>query len=489
MAKRFGELLLGRQCVSAEHLEQALSEQSDSGGRIGSVLLQLGHVSNDDVGQCLSTQHGVPFASATALAHASQEALIAVPGDLCHKYGVIPFSLHDGVLSIAMADPKRSIAGELSFQLKKKIKRHVSVHEDIQQFLKLYYARQGERVQLRDVGNLEEPTPAQDELPLPRETVAITDSGVKLSARGRAVARRESQTALARATGRRVEQILRALDLADTVSEVCDLLVEPMEQEVTLAVLLVVEEGHLAQGCRAWGPGGSLPRPDLLLLPLDTPSLLQDALRTDEVVRANTDDEPDLIQARMAGAMGLLEPGEVHVAPLSVGAEVRYLLCLHAGPGSRLPRRTRDDLQMIADAASQSLERIHTEQQEGAETVHRLRTEVERLRSELDRAVRARDVLVSQVMYRKSPAPEASRVRGMVALAGCIILLLALVYLFSELYLPGPWKGNRANTSTVEKRTLPVGYPDDAVPTRRIGPRPPGASRKLLSGRRAAPGQ
>ena len=93
MAKRFGELLLKRQCVSAEQLEQALSEQSDSGGRIGSVLLQLGHVSNDDLGQCLSIQHGVPFASAGQLAHASVEAMGAIPGNLCHRYGVIPFSL------------------------------------------------------------------------------------------------------------------------------------------------------------------------------------------------------------------------------------------------------------------------------------------------------------------------------------------------------------------------------------------------------------
>ena len=487
MARRFGELLLKRECVSAEQLEQALSEQSNSGGRIGSVLLQLGHVSNDDLGQCLSIQHGVPFASAARLAHASVEALGAIPGDLCHRYGVIPFSLDDGVLSVAMADPKRSIAGELSFQLKRKIKRHVSVHEDIQQFLKLYYARQGERVQLRDIGDVEEPTPAQVELPFPQEALAITRAGVKASGSGRDAARRASRAALARASGRRVEQILRALDLTDTVSDVCDLLVEPVEQEVTLAVLLVVVEGQLARGCRAWGPGGLQPRPDLLLLPLDTPSLLQDALRSNEVIRADSEDDPDLMQVRIAGSMGLLEPGEVHVAPVSVGAEVRYLLCLHAGPGSHLPRRSRDDLQMLADAASQSLERIHTEQLEGAETVHRLRKEVERLRGELDTAMRARDVLVSQMMHRKPRDPETNRVRGMVALAACFVLLLVLVYLFSERYLPVPWKDD-PGAITVERRTLPVGLPDRVVPIRRVPPRPAPARRRILTGRRANPG-
>ncbi len=479
MSRRFGELLLKRECVSAEQLEQALTEQSGSGGRIGSLLLQLGHVSNDDVGQCLSIQHGVPFASAGQLAHASVEALEAVPGDMCHRYGVVPFDIQDGVLSVAMADPKRSIAGELSFELKQKIKRHVSVHEDIQQFLKLYYAKQGERVKLRDIGDVGEPTPAQKELPFPREALAITTAGVKASGNSRESARRASKAALAKASGRRVEQILRALDLADSVSDVCDLLVEPMEQEVTLAVLLVVEEGDLARGCRAYGPGGVMPRPDLLLLPLDTPSLMQDALRGDEVVRADTMEDPDLMQARIAGSLGTLEPGEVHVAPVAVGSSARYLLCLHAGPGSRLPRRSRDDLQMVADAAAQSLERIHTEQQEGAETVLRLRNEVERLRGELDRAVHARDVLVSQMMHRKPAAKEPSRVRGMVALAACFVLLLALVYLFSELYLPTPWRDT--DTSAVEKRVLSVGAPD--VPIRRVPPRPARKGKLLLGGK------
>ena len=478
MARRFGELLLKRQCVSEEHLEQALSEQSDSGGRIGSVLLQLGHVSNDDVGQCLSIQHGVPFASANALAHATVDALEVIPGDLCHRYQVLPFALDDGVLSVAMADPKRSIAGDLSFQLKQKIKRHVSVHEDIQQFLKLYYARQGEQVKLQDIGDVEEPTPVQEELPFPRGTVEITDDGVKTTASARKAARLASQDALARAKGRRVEQILRALDLADSVADVCDLLVEPVEQEVTLAVLLLVEDAHLAQGCRAWGPGGMLPRPDLLLLPLDTPSLLQEALRSQEVVRAETAVDPDLVQTRMASALGLLEPGEVHVAPITVGAEVRYLLCIHAAFDYCLPRRTRDDLQMVADAASASMEWIHTEQLEGAETVHRLRKEVERLRGELDRAERARDVLVAQIMVRPQEK-EVSRSRSVLAIGLCVVMLMAVVYLFSKLYLPVPWRDTGGSEVRVEKRSLPV------VPIRQVPPRP--TNRRAYSGTRAAP--
>ena len=90
--------------------------------------------------------------------------------------------------------------------------------------------------------------------------------------------------------------------------------------------------------------------------------------------------------------------------------------------------------------------------------------------------------LVSQMMNRAPKAPETSRVRSMVALAACFALLLALVYLFSNLYLPVPWKDD-SSAVTEEKRILPV------VPTRRVPPRPARNKKKLLTGRGAAPGQ
>lgn len=483
MTRKFGELLLKRQCVNADQLKQALAEQTDSGGRLGSILLQQGHLSAEEVGQCLSIQHGVPFASANQLAYSTQEALQSVPGKLCHKYGVIPLDLAGGVLSLAMVDPKRSIAGELSFLLALKIKRYVSVSEDIQQFLKLYYARQGERIQLRDIGDIEASGGTQDP---PQATataqpkrqvrhtpVAITNNGVMIAASARSGNLSDNQGLEDDGQGRRVEQILRALNRAASVDQVCDLLVEPMEQEVALAVLLEVDrEQKLARGYRALGPGGKLEHPDQLLLSLAAPSLLQETYRSTAVHRASGD-EVDLMQQRLAGFLRQPNPGEVHVAPVLVGIEVRYLLCLHAGPGSHLPRRSRDDLQVVADAASQALERLMFGEQQDIETIQRLKRDLERLRAERDRAVSAREVMMSQMVNTQPRSREpSSRVRGLLALTFCFMLLLAMVYLASELYIP-TLRSASSGVSTVEQRTLNVGTPDHVPPLiRRVPPRP-----------------
>ena len=130
---------------------------------------------------------------------------------------------------------------------------------------------------------------------------------------------------------------------------------------------------------------------------------------------------------------------------------------------------------MVADAASASLERIHTEQKEGASTVQHLRKEVERLRGELDRAERARDVLVAQMMV-KPPEKEVNRTRGVLAVGVCVVLLAAVVYLFSELFLPTPQRSEPGSKTNVEKRSLPV------VPIRQVPPPP--ASRRAQGGTR-----
>ena len=51
MSQRLGDLLVKEKVLSPEQLEQALKAQKDSGGkdRLGSILVKLGFLSDDDV--------------------------------------------------------------------------------------------------------------------------------------------------------------------------------------------------------------------------------------------------------------------------------------------------------------------------------------------------------------------------------------------------------------------------------------------------------
>ncbi|HNR39466.1 MAG TPA: type II secretion system protein GspE, partial [Acidobacteriota bacterium] len=60
MTTKIGDLLLKEKLISPEQLNQALEHQKKYGGRIGSILVELDFVTEDDITNVLSHQYGVP---------------------------------------------------------------------------------------------------------------------------------------------------------------------------------------------------------------------------------------------------------------------------------------------------------------------------------------------------------------------------------------------------------------------------------------------
>ena len=61
MSQRLGDLLLKAKIITSEQLAQALKAQKENGGaRLGSILVKLGFVSDEEVTTFLSRQYGVP---------------------------------------------------------------------------------------------------------------------------------------------------------------------------------------------------------------------------------------------------------------------------------------------------------------------------------------------------------------------------------------------------------------------------------------------
>src|SRR5580658_8184814 len=60
MSSRLGEILVKDSLITADQLKQALEHQKKSGGRLGTCLVKLGLVSDDDITAVLSRQYGVP---------------------------------------------------------------------------------------------------------------------------------------------------------------------------------------------------------------------------------------------------------------------------------------------------------------------------------------------------------------------------------------------------------------------------------------------
>ena len=109
MAVRIGELLLKEKLITAEQLQQALTQQKANGGKLGFNLVKMGFVKDEQITALLSKQYGVPSIN---LAQFKLDPTIIklVPNDTARKYQIIPLSRSGSTLTIAMTDPTNVFA-------------------------------------------------------------------------------------------------------------------------------------------------------------------------------------------------------------------------------------------------------------------------------------------------------------------------------------------------------------------------------------------
>jgi len=111
MSQRLGDLLVKERIITAEQLEKALKAQRESGpnARLGSTLVQLGFVSDEEVTNFLSRQYGVP---AINLQYFEIDASVVklVPVETAKRYQILPLSRVGASLTIAMVDPTNVFA-------------------------------------------------------------------------------------------------------------------------------------------------------------------------------------------------------------------------------------------------------------------------------------------------------------------------------------------------------------------------------------------
>src|SRR5213593_2384361 len=113
--RRLGDLLVADGLLSAEQLKKALAEQKGSPEKIGSVLIRLNLINEDQLIGFLSRQYGVPSITLAQL-DIDQDVLKLVPAPIARKYEVIPVRKMGNSLALAMADPTNVFAlDDISF--------------------------------------------------------------------------------------------------------------------------------------------------------------------------------------------------------------------------------------------------------------------------------------------------------------------------------------------------------------------------------------
>src|SRR5512135_2938310 len=109
MSQRLGDLLVKEKVITQEQLEAALKSQKETNARLGSVLVKLGYMSDDDVTNFLSRQYGVP---AINLSYFEVDPAVVklIPQETAKRYQILPLSRVGASLTIAMVDPTNVFA-------------------------------------------------------------------------------------------------------------------------------------------------------------------------------------------------------------------------------------------------------------------------------------------------------------------------------------------------------------------------------------------
>ena len=102
--KLIGQLLVERNLLSPQELQNGLALQRERREKIGRILLDLGYLSEKDLMNVLSAQHQIPLISRSEFPTTALDVEKLSPKFL-HQFHVLPLDLKNDVLTVAMSDP------------------------------------------------------------------------------------------------------------------------------------------------------------------------------------------------------------------------------------------------------------------------------------------------------------------------------------------------------------------------------------------------
>jgi twitching motility protein PilT len=104
-----GEMLVEQGMITKAQLEEALEVQSQRGGKLGSIFVELGYLQSDKLLEALVKKHGIEGADLFRMKNIDQ-AMSAIPTSVIIKHRVIPLRIEGRVVKLAMADPEDAAA-------------------------------------------------------------------------------------------------------------------------------------------------------------------------------------------------------------------------------------------------------------------------------------------------------------------------------------------------------------------------------------------
>ncbi len=428
---KLGEMLIRDNRISPEQLQAAIAQQAKVGGRLGTVMVEMGLLDLDALTVYLGLELGIPIASGGALDRAKKLAVRLLTPDQATMYRCVPLLVQDRQLIAALEDPHDLETLDELFQITGyRIIPRVAPEIRIYYYIERYYgvARPRRFVVFGDtprgsvkVNDPDLPAPPLPGLPPiattkvaaprpapPLRTVAkpapaekspqppptptppavppavpsgekedeyeyleITDDllieleaddapsaekaahAEKLAQPGRpAPIDQEIPSYPAIPAEQAVEQIAAATQRLDIATAILSYASGVFE----VAMLCIVRD-NLAFGWKGFGPGLDNDRIEALLVPLDSPSLFQTAVHSEEQVFSDRL-FPATLHKHLFKLLRCPHPAFATVTVVSIGKRVVNLLYGHTAGGDPLGVDAQAELSAVCQAASRAYVRL-----------------------------------------------------------------------------------------------------------------------------------
>ena len=143
---RLIEILVKGKLIKNEDLERAIETQRKSGGNLGKILVQQGHISQKDLMVVVSRQLNIPPINISKY-KIDKSLTQLIPDRVARQYSVIPISKLGNVLTIAMSDPLNIFAiDEIKMLTKYQIEPIIATEDDIKEAIGKYYGSHSEEI-------------------------------------------------------------------------------------------------------------------------------------------------------------------------------------------------------------------------------------------------------------------------------------------------------------------------------------------------------
>lgn len=136
---KIGEFLLDDNKITQEQLQNALEVQKKEPGKLGSILIRLGYVTEEDIAQALSKQFGYPSINLSKF-DIDEKVLELIKPEMARKHIVMPVHRIGSILTLAMADPSNLfVQEEIRFSTNLRIQAVIAPESSIIESIDKYY--------------------------------------------------------------------------------------------------------------------------------------------------------------------------------------------------------------------------------------------------------------------------------------------------------------------------------------------------------------